>query len=133
MQVEDIGDIFVVCWALSRVEDKQPKRSAEVLMGDVRLAPDEQAIQWSDLGKATSEESRQALESRRLRDHGDVSRHNHRCNWEGWQGQLLTDLLAEGESELLLDLVRKLGGQVSHLPKTPSFTDLKFHLNPGGG
>lgn len=27
------------CWALSRVEDKQPKCSARELMGGVRLAP----------------------------------------------------------------------------------------------
>lgn len=57
-----------------------------------------------------------------------MSKHNHRYKW----GQLPTDLLAEGESELLLDLVGN-GGHVSHLPKTPSFTDLKFHLKPGEG
>lgn len=28
-----------VCWALSRVEDKQPKCSAQELMGGMRLAP----------------------------------------------------------------------------------------------
>lgn len=52
LQVEDISDVSAVCWALSRVEDKQPKCSTGELMGDMWLAPNEQVIQWDDLGKS---------------------------------------------------------------------------------
>lgn len=45
LQVEDIRDVSAVCWALSRLEDKQSKYLAGELIGDLWLAPTEHAIQ----------------------------------------------------------------------------------------
>jgi hypothetical protein len=51
LQVEDINNVCAVCWSLSRVEGKQPKRSAGELMGDMQLVPNEQAIQLGLFGE----------------------------------------------------------------------------------